>query len=170
MNSVRIGMICAVLWMLSSSSARAQSPAFDEMWKAPRTTGPITQTVPKIGDAGCSLNHALTALAVGTKDEFLNQVKITTNNLSAVSDTLDRELKTGRYGRKLRMGRWAEATDIDKRGLNTQADLIQRILATIQEEMKALGRLQSGGSETDLSVAIDLSGRISRLLTMYLTT
>jgi hypothetical protein len=166
------GCTLILLGLGGHSGAPAQTATFqniyDKIGKGSEEKSTMTDQAAK---AACSINAALAAVTSGDQKGFASRIDDTLAAFNVVAKTIDVELKKQRYNKKVSLEKWQNVTDLDLSGVVTQRDLLIRLLTIVKEAQTALSRLRSNiGSEEDLVLAIGLAGKISRMLTVYLTT
>lgn len=160
---------------LTNSEARAQgSKVIQDLAnkvKAGEHSPGVQSATKQSANAACSLSNALITLAAGDAKGFEGQIDQTISAIDGATRTIADELEHSRMlGKKVDVARFKEAIDIDLQGVGTRRDLLQKILALMKAQSATLQKLKKEGKEEDLGRAITLSGQISRMLTVYLTS
>jgi hypothetical protein len=165
-------LIALIVGVLSYPTAMPQSATFKQLYGRIQNRSESTSAVAsEAAKAACGINNALAAAVSGDEKGFSTRIDETLAALNVAARTIDGELKKPKYDKKINLEKWQYVTDLPLDGVVTQRDLMIRILALVHEAQTAILRIHDGaGTEEDLALAIELTGKISRMLTVFVTT
>ncbi|WP_141687214.1 MULTISPECIES: hypothetical protein [unclassified Ensifer] len=124
-----------------------------------------------LADGNCQIGVALAAIAKGKDADFAGAMKSASSSYDIAVQSLESLTKDKRYKKKIssQHASWLIDTGLFTDPPRTQNDILLQILSLTQKAKEAADRIASGnGTDVDLSLLLDISSKIPRLLMVFI--
>lgn len=131
----------------------------------------IRTAVEGLTEGNCQVGKALLAIVKGGNEELLGAMKAAAASYKTAIDSLTLLTKNIRFSKRIgpKTRGWLIQTQLFTDPLVTQNDLLEQLLALTIDAKTAADNIAAGkGTEADLSLLIDASSRIPRMLMAFI--
>jgi hypothetical protein len=118
--------------------------------------------------AGCDLNHVLTAVMQRDVSATSAALKDAKQRLSRAASTIREAAHDPVYQRQIDSSKWNVATDVDLSEVKTEADLMEAIAKLADQSVSAIEQIERGQDpEKNLNIVLRNQTDITRLVSAF---
>jgi hypothetical protein len=124
-----------------------------------------------LAEGNCEVGKALVAIVSGGNEELLRAMKSAASSYKTAIDSLTLLTTNKRFSKKIsaKTLAWLVQTQLFTDPLVTQNDLLEQLLALTVKAKEAADSIAAGkGTDADLTLLIDASSRIPRMLMAFI--